>query len=140
MNALINLALSTLKVSTSDRDAVAPGTHKVDATIRIRGTVKVGESFEQAVTASIPWQRIAVALFGVLARHIGRVAVNEALAAFANGETMESFEADSNALSSIFLGAMRETATKTVRGKVTTALKVEAIEAAPAAEEVSAVA
>jgi hypothetical protein len=47
------LALSSLKAGES-RDAVLPGSHPVDFTVRVQGTIKVGEDSEKAPTARLP--------------------------------------------------------------------------------------
>lgn len=47
------LALSSLKAG-ENRDAVLPGSHPVDFTVRIQGTVKVGEDTDKSPTARLP--------------------------------------------------------------------------------------
>lgn len=56
MKPEITLALHRVaKLTTEDRDKVAPGTYNIDETVRLRGTVKVGNDFKQQDRESIPW-------------------------------------------------------------------------------------
>lgn len=48
------------------RSEVPPGTYKGSATLRLDYSIKVGESHEAEVAASVPWKAIAGALFGKL--------------------------------------------------------------------------
>ena len=52
MNDVQKIALSKVKF---DRDNVPSGEHCVDFTVRVRGTVKVGEDYEKSATTSVPW-------------------------------------------------------------------------------------
>lgn len=52
MNDIQKIALSKVKF---DRDNVPSGEHRVDFTVRVRGTVKVGEDYEKSATTSVPW-------------------------------------------------------------------------------------
>ena len=47
------VALSRLKADDA-RDAVSPGNHVVDFTVRVQGAVKIGEDTEKAPTARLP--------------------------------------------------------------------------------------
>lgn len=52
MNDIQKIALSKVKF---DRENVPSGEHGVDFTVRVRGTVKVGEDYEKSATTSVPW-------------------------------------------------------------------------------------
>jgi len=52
MNDIQKIALSKVKF---DRESVPSGEHCVDFTVRVRGTVKVGEDYEKSATTSVPW-------------------------------------------------------------------------------------
>jgi len=52
MNDIQMLALSKVKF---DRDMIPAGDHAVDFTVRVKGTVKVGDDYERDATTSIPW-------------------------------------------------------------------------------------
>ena len=52
MNDIQKIALSKVKF---DRENVPTGEHSVDFTVRVRGTVKVGEDYEKSATTSVPW-------------------------------------------------------------------------------------
>lgn len=47
------IALSRLKADDA-REHVSPGSHAVDFTVRVQGTVKIGEDTEKAPTARLP--------------------------------------------------------------------------------------
>ena len=53
LSAIELLALGSLKAGSA-RDEVAPGNHPVDFTVRVHGTVKVGEDTEKAPTVRLP--------------------------------------------------------------------------------------
>ena len=53
LNPVELLALSRIKASEA-RDQVSPGTHPVDFTVRVQGSVKVGEDTEKAPTVRLP--------------------------------------------------------------------------------------
>lgn len=52
LSDLQKLVLSKVK---ADRDSVQSGNHHVDFTVRVHGTVSVGEDYERAATGNIPW-------------------------------------------------------------------------------------
>lgn len=52
LSEIQKLAISKIK---TDREAVQPGTYPVDFTVRVNGTVTVGEDYERAATGNIPW-------------------------------------------------------------------------------------
>ena len=143
MNALFFLAIAKV-IKPADvkaaSETVGVGTHVVDGVFRIRGTVTKGEDYVSAVSQSIPWQRIAYALFAVLARHIGPKAVMAALAGFEDGAEIDEVREGLNAAGKMFAGAMTEAATQVCSGKVTHKLTVCAVEAVEVTEAARAVA
>lgn len=62
MNALINVALGSLKTDASAREALAPGKYPVDATVRVVGSLSVGVDYDTVPTVSLPVKEI-LALF-----------------------------------------------------------------------------
>jgi hypothetical protein len=52
MNDIQMLALSKVKF---DRDNIPVGDHSVEFTVKVKGTVKVGNDYERDATTSIPW-------------------------------------------------------------------------------------
>ena len=52
LSEIQKLAISKIK---TDREAVQPGTYPVDFTVRVNGTVTVGEDYERSATGNIPW-------------------------------------------------------------------------------------
>lgn len=87
MNDIQKLALSKVKF---DRDSVSPGTHSVDFTVRVNGTVTVGEDYERAATGNIPWLE-ASALWA----EVSREAFNNLIGKVKAGQqvTVEDLEA-----------------------------------------------
>lgn len=73
LNDIQKIALSKIKF---DRDNVPSGDHGVDFTVRVRGSVKVGDDYEKRGTTSIPWlesvalwqETIRAAFDGLLAK------------------------------------------------------------------------
>lgn len=66
-----------------DRSSIPSGTHQVDFTVRVRGTVKVGEDYDRPATTSVPWLEATT-----LYREAFRVTVAELVAKVENGETV----------------------------------------------------
>lgn len=62
MGDLAALALSKFSMPKSCRNNITVGEHKVDETIRIVGTVKVGEDYEQAIVNALPVQKLLMKL------------------------------------------------------------------------------
>jgi hypothetical protein len=73
------VAAAMAKIKPTDSDGtLAPGVYHVDETIRVRGTVKKGEDYEQNITAKAqPWALLALAL-SKLNKATGRSIVEEA--------------------------------------------------------------
>ena len=59
MDKVVEVALKKAKSDVK----LDPGTYKVDATVRITGFLKVGESYEQKIVAKAdPWTLLAISL------------------------------------------------------------------------------
>ena len=54
MNPEIAIALTKLPADKTARENLSPGTYPIDATIRVKGQIKVGEDYSRTPTASIP--------------------------------------------------------------------------------------
>lgn len=54
MNQTLQLALSKIAVPKTARAAVAPGKYPIDATIRVKGEIKVGQDYDTAPTVGLP--------------------------------------------------------------------------------------
>jgi hypothetical protein len=62
MQAIEAVALNKFKLN-GERDRVLPGKYDIDAIIRVNGTVRIGEDYDQRVVAKAdPWSLLAVAL------------------------------------------------------------------------------
>lgn len=62
------------------RKGVLPGSHPVDFTVRLHGSMKVGEDYERAATTSIPWLEVTT-----LYREVFRGAIDELIAKIDSG-------------------------------------------------------
>ncbi|MAE81267.1 MAG: hypothetical protein CMB80_00935 [Flammeovirgaceae bacterium] len=112
----VAVALSKFKPQKDQRNNLKPGEHKVDATVKVTGTVKVGEDFEQAeAQAAQPWALLAVAL-GKLNNVTVESIVREAQE-IKDGDQKEIQEKATKAIRSIVDDTVR-----TVKGKVTAKL------------------
>lgn len=60
------------KEAKAARGGVSPGQYPVDFTVRVHGTMKVGEDYERAPTTSIPWLEVTT-----LYREVFRQAIDE---------------------------------------------------------------
>ncbi len=62
MNPIEAVALSKFKLN-GERAEVKPGSYNVNTTVSVKGTIKVGEDYEQQLVASAdPWGLLAAAL------------------------------------------------------------------------------
>jgi len=111
----------------SAKSALPVGVSQVDVTVRVRGTITKGEEYEQEVSAKIPWERIALALFDKVARQIGPKATMAAIESLAKAEPLADFRDNLNAAGQTLALAMRAKATQVCEGKTTTALVIEEI-------------
>ncbi len=62
MNETLQLALSKIAIPKTARAAVAVGEHEIDATIRVKGIIKVGEDYDTAPTVGLPLLEIVALL------------------------------------------------------------------------------
>lgn len=69
------------KEAKEARKGVLPGSHPVDFTVRVHGTMKVGEDYERAATTSIPWLEVTT-----LYREVFRRAIDELVGKIDSGE------------------------------------------------------
>ena len=104
------------------REAVDAGTHAVDFLLRIRGTFKVGEDYEQRLVAKVDF----AALFAVALSKLNGVTVDALV--------REALEADPGEIKQIkakaaeALESIKAPTMSACRGKVTTDLEFEVIE------------
>lgn len=124
LSAIETLALSKAVKEAAEKEArkgAAVGEHTVDMTVRVVGSIKVGEDYVQNIVAKAqPWALLAVALSklnGVTIDAITREA--EAIAA---GEVEAVKENAEKAIA-----AIKNTTTSVCKGKVTTKLAVERV-------------
>lgn len=71
------------KEAKAARASVLPGQYPVDFTVRVHGTMKVGEDYERAPTTSIPWLEVTT-----LYREVFRGAIDGLLAKIDRGESV----------------------------------------------------
>jgi hypothetical protein len=120
MNPTILLALAKGIDTDSARDLVAPGTYEIDETVRVTGTVRVGDDYQQRLVAKAdPWKLLACAL-----SKLNNVSI-EALVREA-----ETFDTEATKLAAkTAIEALKEATYTTVRGKVTSLIAVEPVRA-----------
>lgn len=116
-----------LKAARSD-SSVTPGVHAVDLTVRVYGTLKVFDDYEQVVAASVPWERLALAALSRLAPQCLSGCVTEAL-----GEEETDAVALLRAGVVESVAAVREPSRRSCRGQVRAQLLISAV--APALAE-----
>ena len=71
------------KEAKAARGGVLPGEYPVDFTVRVHGTVKVGEDYERPATTSIPWLEVTT-----LYREVFRRAIDELVAKIDGGSAV----------------------------------------------------
>lgn len=114
-----------------DRAEIQTGQHEVDFTVRVKGTVKVGNDYDRPATTSVPWLEATT-----LYREAFKVTVEELIAKVERGEgvTREDLVAitevgplSSTVLVECFRKAMTmgESAVNTVSDKVEIASAIE---------------
>jgi len=96
------------------RSNIGPGQYQGDVTVRLVYDIKVGESHEAEVAASVPWKAIAGALFAKLNAATRDKLVRELLADDFTVKP-DAQNAEAEAAISALVGKTR----KTVSGKVT---------------------
>jgi hypothetical protein len=127
---LQQLALSKATVCQNAREQLTAGKYNVDFTVRVQGSVNVGEDYEQTPTANIP----ILAAFANFTRYAGDTreaginllikSMNEAMATEQNmdevvKERIEEIESIKKELQAKFAAKLDK---KTCKGKVTTKL------------------
>jgi hypothetical protein len=116
-------ALSSKEVREASK-ALAPGEHEVDLLVRITGSLKRGEDYDQRINPKVDWTSLcAILLDGKNAKEIAE-AVKLSLTDEAK-EKAKAIKADAEAAMLVLKGS---TLTE-CNGKVTTDLAVEVIEA-----------
>jgi len=58
------IALSKASPSKDARSELKPGSYAFDFTVRIQGSLKVGEDYGSKSSQSIPWKQLAIYLLG----------------------------------------------------------------------------
>ena len=56
------LALSKFKMGKDEREGIAAGTYSVDETVRVVGTVTVGDDYEQRIVGKLPLAKLVMKL------------------------------------------------------------------------------
>ena len=72
------------KESKVARQAVTPGQHPVDFTVRFHGTMNVGDDYERSPTTSIPWLEVTT-----LYREVFRRAIDDLVAKIDAGGSVD---------------------------------------------------
>ena len=116
LSNLAAIALSKFPTPKAARKGMTVGEHTVDETIRIVGTVKVGEDYEQTVSQSIQWQKLALAAMSRLNSDVVESLVRRI------NEDLPQEAADLSERINKIWGEISESAKQTVQGKVTAKL------------------
>lgn len=133
LKALEALAVAKALTSTelkAVREGINPGEYKIDVTCRICGTIKVGEPFEQVLSAAVPWEILAKVLFDKLNPATQRAALDEILTAWNDGE-LDALRDDvddrvSDETWGVFQG-LKDRTSRVVNGKVNARLVAERV-------------
>lgn len=112
------LALQTVKVDEDVKAELSPGVYHIDATVRLKGTVKRGEDTVGKVAAAVPWQRIAALAFSKLNGATVESIVREALDSNIDAEDFEKRAKDA-------VATLVTATTRPISGRTTSALTVE---------------
>lgn len=123
MDPIISLALSKIDIDKAIKATIAPDQYSGEAVIKITYDLRVGEGYEQAVAASIPWQRIAGVLFSKLNGVTVESVVREALAVDPKDAAQEEIAQRAKEATASLLAASK----RAVSGKVTGDVDVEVL-------------
>ena len=119
MQNIKEIALSKFKPSKNSRDSVEPGEYEVDMTVRVKGSVRVGEDYEQVVSMSIPYRQLLAVVVKSFNQNPDKIV--SAMESMSEDDLKVAMaEADEFLVSR--MGNTRAAATKTCKGKVTSKL------------------
>jgi len=123
-------AVSTAALKAA-RDGVEPGAYDVDLLVRVRGGIKVGEDYEQSLTQKVKPVDLWLATLDLLAEHVTESLIRRIAERAASGDAGRSIRREENlkAATESALALVREVTRSTCKGKVTTALTAETVEA-----------
>ena len=106
------------------KDAVkelAPGTHKIDAVVTIKGTIKVGEEQEQVIHMKSPTWGIIALLADKVNEDTMRSVLKEALIMASSDQRIKDAKAKTQAM----VDRIKAPAASTIAGKVTTKVVIK---------------
>lgn len=106
------------------RAAVAPGQYAIDATVRIRGVMTVGEDTERCVAAAVPWQKLCGILLGKLNGVTLKSILEEALQG--NG-AVDALAKETDARAKEAVALLLGRTKQSVRGSVSVRCEVEEV-------------
>lgn len=118
---------STKIQEKSKLDKPRPGTHKVNVVLRIRGEIKVGRPYPQAVTAGVPWQKLCGVLLGKLNTATAQKVTAEALLSHVREAHLGEESEEIKKVAQECMGRIVRSSTKQVSGKVTGSLVVDEV-------------
>lgn len=118
---LLSLALEMATGPEKVKEGLAPGVYEIDETIRIKGAVRKGESYDSVVNAAVDWR----GLFAFALTKLNGVTVDSIVREFVNVGTVDADEVDKQAKAAVktILG----TTIKECSGKTTAALTVTSV-------------
>ena len=106
---------------TATNDMVEAGAYNVDFSVRIRGGVKKGESYEQHIVADIPWVAVAYRLAQEVSGEALARSIERALGE--DDAVVKNWKAENERQLTLLKGKTL----RMVRGKVTSALTFERV-------------
>lgn len=135
-----SIALSKLAAAPNARAALTPGVYNVDTTVRVTGTVKVGEDYDVAPTVSIPLKEtlaLFIAYSGICGEHAIkalRQAMQHAIAVdgCGQGELAKTMPIVNQTMARVEAEIIDQLPRQNRKGAVTTKLTVENLEAVTA--------
>jgi hypothetical protein len=119
MDNLTQLAVSKFKLQKSVRNAIGAGDYEVDENIRVLGTIRVGEDYDQDIVGKIPW----ITLLGVALSKLNGVSMKSLVREAFDAKGIDEEKIKSEAQAAI--NAIKSLGQTTCKGKVTSDLTFE---------------
>ena len=134
LKAICALALSKVLPAAflkTSRDEVSPGTYEVDFLVRVFGSLKIGEDYEQSITSKVKPLDLWLATLDLLAPHITAALLRRISERAVSGNAGETIRQDATlkAGTEEALALVRSMTVSACKGKITTKLHCEAVEA-----------
>jgi len=124
IEGLTALAVSKYSQPKGNRELIAPGEYDVDEVVRIVGTVKVGEDYDQNIVADLPMKKLVMALASQVSQvRLAKMLSPEALEKISDKEADEFSKRIQTEWQKL-----ADSTEKTCKGKVTSKLVVTSVD------------